>query len=360
MQRAHRDSETARPPGRRSVPRRRVVSCPPSWRLTSREGQAGCRRARGAAARASRCNSATCPQKACRPRVGERGIRAAVPGPEAALDGDIAGGPQGGQVLAERRVRESRVRSRKVGELDLLRGRHEQPAQLQPGGLVDQRRRSRAKGAPSRCVDIVIPDPGPGRGGRRRSRPAGCATPTCTTARAASTTTSRSCSATRRRASSRRSAPASPTWRRATSWSSTGAPCAASAGPATGPPQYCFATHNATQKMTLTDGTELSPALGIGAFAEKTLVAAGQATKVDPSPDPRRRRAAGLRRDGGPGRGHVHRRGRPGDSVAVFGCGGVGDAAIAGARLIGASKIIAVDLDAASWTWPRSSAPPTP
>src|ERR1700733_1677542 len=48
-----------------------------------------------------------------------------------------------------------------------------------------------------------------------------------------------------------------------------------------GRPQYCFATHNATQKMTLTDGTVLSPALGIGAFAEKTLVAAGQCTKVD-------------------------------------------------------------------------------
>ncbi|MEU7664762.1 alcohol dehydrogenase catalytic domain-containing protein, partial [Streptomyces lincolnensis] len=49
-----------------------------------------------------------------------------------------------------------------------------------------------------------------------------------------------------------------------------------------GRPWYCFATHNATQKMTLLDGTELSPALGIGAFAEKTLVAAGQCTKVDP------------------------------------------------------------------------------
>ena len=58
-----------------------------------------------------------------------------------------------------------------------------------------------------------------------------------------------------------------------------------------GRPQYCFATHNATQKMTLTDGTELSPALGIGAFAEKTLVAAGQATKVDPA---RLRRPPGL------------------------------------------------------------------
>ena len=50
-----------------------------------------------------------------------------------------------------------------------------------------------------------------------------------------------------------------------------------------GEPWYCFATHNATQKMTLEDGTVLSPALGIGSFAEKTLVAAGQCTKVDPS-----------------------------------------------------------------------------
>ncbi len=112
-----------------------------------------------------------------------------------------------------------------------------------------------------------------------------------------------------------------------------------------GRPQYCFATFNAEQKMTLVDGTELSPALGIGAFAEKTLVAAGQCTKVDPEADPA---AVGLLgcgvmagigaaiNTGGVGRG---------DSVAVIGCGGVGIAAVAGARLAGAAKIIAVDLD---------------
>jgi len=111
-----------------------------------------------------------------------------------------------------------------------------------------------------------------------------------------------------------------------------------------GRPWYCFATHNATQKMTL-GGVELSPALGIGAFAEKTLVAAGQATKVDPAAPPE---VAGLivcgvmaglgaaMNTGGVGRG---------DSVAVFGCGGVGDAAIAGSRLAGAHTIIAVDID---------------
>ncbi|MBK8459719.1 MAG: S-(hydroxymethyl)mycothiol dehydrogenase [Micropruina sp.] len=112
-----------------------------------------------------------------------------------------------------------------------------------------------------------------------------------------------------------------------------------------GRPWYCFATFNATQKMTLEDGTELSPALGIGAFIEKTLVAAGQCTKVDPATRPA---AAGLLGCGvmaGLGAalntGNVGR----GDSVAVIGCGGVGAAAIAGARLAGASRIIAVDLD---------------
>lgn len=120
-----------------------------------------------------------------------------------------------------------------------------------------------------------------------------------------------------------------------------------------GRPWYCFATHNATQPMTLEDGTPLSPALGIGAFAEKTLVAAGQCTKVDPAAAPA---AAGLLGCGvmaGLGAalntGNVGR----GDSVAVIGCGGVGNAAVAGARLAGASKIIAVDLDDRKLEWAR-------
>ncbi|HET9420003.1 MAG TPA: S-(hydroxymethyl)mycothiol dehydrogenase [Nocardioides sp.] len=113
-----------------------------------------------------------------------------------------------------------------------------------------------------------------------------------------------------------------------------------------GEPWYCFATFNATQKMTLEDGTELSPALGIGAFAEKTLVAAGQCTKVDPDA---RAAAVGLLGCGvmaGIGAaintGSVGR----GKSVAVIGCGGVGVAAVAGSALAGASPIIAVDIDA--------------
>jgi S-(hydroxymethyl)mycothiol dehydrogenase len=109
---------------------------------------------------------------------------------------------------------------------------------------------------------------------------------------------------------------------------------------------YCFNTHNARQKMTLEDGTELSPALGIGAFAEKTLVAAGQCTKVDPSARPAAVGLLGCGIMAGLGAaintGGVTR----GRSVAVIGCGGVGVAAVAGAALAGADPIIAVDIDA--------------
>jgi S-(hydroxymethyl)mycothiol dehydrogenase len=109
--------------------------------------------------------------------------------------------------------------------------------------------------------------------------------------------------------------------------------------------QYCFNTHNATQKMTLEDGTELSPALGIGAFAEKTLVAAGPCTKVDPEARPAAVGLLGCGVMAGIGAaintGQVGR----GKSIAVIGCGGVGVAAVAGAALAGASPIIAVDID---------------
>ena len=119
-----------------------------------------------------------------------------------------------------------------------------------------------------------------------------------------------------------------------------------------GRPWNCFATHNATQKMKL-DGKELSPALGIGAFAEKTLVAAGQATKVNPEAKPEVAGLIGCGVMAGLGAamntGLVSR----GDSVAVFGCGGVGDAAIEGSRLAGAHTIIAVDIDPTKLEWAK-------
>jgi len=120
-----------------------------------------------------------------------------------------------------------------------------------------------------------------------------------------------------------------------------------------GRPWYCFDTFNAAQKMTLTDGTELTPALGIGAFAEKTLVHQRQCTRVDPQADPAVAGLLGCGVMAGLGAavntGAVDRD----DTVAVIGCGGVGDAAIAGARLVGARTIIAVDTDGTKLNWAR-------
>src|ERR1700752_2859923 len=120
-------------------------------------------------------------------------------------------------------------------------------------------------------------------------------------------------------------------------WRAVGGQCRACAR---GRPWYCFNTHNAKQKMTLADGTPLSPALGIGAFLKYTLVAAGQCTKVDASAPAT---VAGLLGCGvmaclgaALNTGNVGR----GDSVAVFGCGGVGDAASAGSFLAGGRTVI--------------------
>jgi S-(hydroxymethyl)mycothiol dehydrogenase len=120
-----------------------------------------------------------------------------------------------------------------------------------------------------------------------------------------------------------------------------------------GRPWYCFATHNATQKMTLEDGTVLSPALGIGAFVDKTLVAAGQCTKVDPAVPPEVAGLLGCGVMAGLGAALNTAPVTRGDSVAVIGCGGVGDAAILGARLAGARTIIGVDVDPRKLEWAR-------
>jgi S-(hydroxymethyl)mycothiol dehydrogenase len=120
-----------------------------------------------------------------------------------------------------------------------------------------------------------------------------------------------------------------------------------------GQPWYCFATHNAQQKMTLEDGTVLSPALGIGAFVDKTLVAAGQCTKVDPAVPPEVAGLLGCGVMAGLGAAINTAPVNRGDSVAVIGCGGVGDAAILGARLAGARTIIGVDIDPRKLEWAK-------
>jgi len=120
-----------------------------------------------------------------------------------------------------------------------------------------------------------------------------------------------------------------------------------------GEPWYCFATHNATQRMTLTDGTPLSPALGIGAFATKTLVAAGQCTKVNAAARPEVAGLLGCGVMAGLGAALNTAAVRRGETVTVIGCGGVGDAAILGASIAGARTVIAVDIDDRKLEWAK-------
>ncbi|MGH3939486.1 MAG: S-(hydroxymethyl)mycothiol dehydrogenase [Pseudonocardiaceae bacterium] len=120
-----------------------------------------------------------------------------------------------------------------------------------------------------------------------------------------------------------------------------------------GEPWYCFSTHNATQSMTLEDGTTLSPALGIGAFIEKTLVHSGQCTKVNPAVAPAVAGLLGCGVMAGIGAAINTGQVRRGHSVAVIGCGGVGNAAIAGAHLAGATTIIGIDLDPRKLEWAK-------
>ena len=131
------------------------------------------------------------------------------------------------------------------------------------------------------------------------------------------------------------------------------APCGRCRSCRRGRPWYCFDSANASQPMTLADGTPLSPALGIGAFADKTLVAAAQAVKVDPRARPEAAGLVGCGIMAGFGAAAITGGVGRGDTVAVFGCGGVGDAAIAAASLAGARTIVAVDVDGRKLEWAR-------
>jgi S-(hydroxymethyl)mycothiol dehydrogenase len=143
--------------------------------------------------------------------------------------------------------------------------------------------RGRVSPSPSRRSWSPTPDPA-----RRWSpcRRAGSATPTCTTARAASTTSSRSCSVTRPPGVVERSGRASPRSHPATTSSSTGGPSAAVPRLPARAAVVLLRHPQRDAEDDAADGTSAPPALGIGAFAEKTLVAAGQCTKVDPAAPP--------------------------------------------------------------------------
>ncbi|MFJ7150040.1 Zn-dependent alcohol dehydrogenase [Streptomyces sp. NPDC100445] len=92
------------------------------------------------------------------------------------------------------------------------------------------------------------------------------------------------------------------------------------------------------------DGTDLHPGLNVAAFAEETVVAASCVLPLPqgvPLVDAALLGCAVLT---GYGAVHHSAKVRPGETVAVFGVGGVGLATLQSARIAGASRIVAVDV----------------
>ncbi len=131
------------------------------------------------------------------------------------------------------------------------------------------------------------------------------------------------------------------------------APCGECRFCKAGQPNLCAASLNAEKRMRTTDGVILTPVLGIGTFCTHTLVHAKQAVPVSPDLPPSQMSLIGCGVMTGVGAALYSAGVRPGTSAAVFGCGGVGDSVIQGAKLAGATTIIAVDIDPQKLEWAR-------
>jgi S-(hydroxymethyl)mycothiol dehydrogenase len=131
------------------------------------------------------------------------------------------------------------------------------------------------------------------------------------------------------------------------------APCGRCRFCRAGQPNLCAASLNAEKRMRTTDGQTLNPVLGIGTFCTHTLVHAGQCIPVAAELPAPQMSLIGCGVMTGVGAALYSAGVKPGTSVAVFGCGGVGDSVIQGARLAGATTIIAVDIDPRKLEWAK-------
>jgi len=131
------------------------------------------------------------------------------------------------------------------------------------------------------------------------------------------------------------------------------APCGRCRFCSFGQPNLCSASLNAEKRMRTTDGLTLNPVLGIGTFCTHTLVHAAQAIPIADDLPSAQMSLIGCGVMTGVGAALYSAGVRPGTSAAVFGCGGVGDSVIQGARLAGATTIIAVDLDERKLEWAK-------
>jgi S-(hydroxymethyl)mycothiol dehydrogenase len=115
----------------------------------------------------------------------------------------------------------------------------------------------------------------------------------------------------------------------------------------------CAASLNAEKRMRTKDGITLQPVLGIGTFCTHTLVHSKQCVPYPAELSPAAMCLIGCGVMTGVGAALYSAGVEPGSSVAVFGCGGVGDSVIMGAKLAGATTIIGVDLDERKLAWAK-------
>ena len=116
---------------------------------------------------------------------------------------------------------------------------------------------------------------------------------------------------------------------------------------------FCANSLNAKPRMHTHDGIQLTPVLGIGTFCTHTVVHSHQCIAVSDTLPPAQMSLIGCGVMTGIGAALYAGGVRPGESVAVIGCGGVGDSAIMGAKIAGATTIVAVDIDERKLAWAR-------
>lgn len=131
------------------------------------------------------------------------------------------------------------------------------------------------------------------------------------------------------------------------------APCGVCRFCVKGQHNYCASSLNAEGKMRDLEGNVLNAALGIGTFCTHTLVHEVQCVTYEPDVDSAAMSLIGCGVMTGIGAVLYSAGVQQGESVAVFGCGGVGDAVIQGAQIAGATKIIAIDIDPQKLEWAK-------
>ncbi|MAI78500.1 MAG: Zn-dependent alcohol dehydrogenase [Deltaproteobacteria bacterium] len=104
------------------------------------------------------------------------------------------------------------------------------------------------------------------------------------------------------------------------------------------------ALHVMTTPHFVVDGGAVNGFNGIGTFAEEMVISEHCCIKIDPEIPLDVASLVGCGVTTGVGAAINSAAVKPGSSVVVFGCGGVGISAIQGARIAGAAEILAVDM----------------